>query len=215
MTALERLGLDDRRLLWVVRSMQALLALITLYALATLNWGLVINAGISLAVTFLPGYLEDDLRLPVNAGLALWITSAVFLHAVGALGPYVWFGWYDSITHALSASIVAGAGYTTARALDQHHHDLEIPPGYMFGFVLVFVLAFGVLWEILEFATGGAAAVLGGEPVLAQRGVSDVVYDLFYNTVGGVVVAALGAVHTNQLADALAKRFDDSSSPER
>jgi hypothetical protein len=210
-TLAERLDLDDDRLLWIVRAMQALLAAITLYALATLNWGLVINAGVSFFITFLPGYLDDDLQLPMNAGLALWITTAVFLHAVGALGPYEWFGWYDSVTHALSASIVAGAGYTTARALDVHYDDLTIPPGYLFGFVLVFVLAFGVLWEILEFASGGVAAVLGGKAVLAQRGVSDIVFDLFYNTLGGVLVAALGAARLGPLAGALAGKLGDET----
>ena len=211
MTFAKRLNLDDDRLLWAVRAMQALLAAITLYALVTFNWGLVINAGVSFLITFLPGYLKDDFRLPMNAGLALWITGAVFLHAVGALGPYEWFGWYDSVTHALSASIVAGAGYTTARALDVHYDKLTIPPEYMFGFVLVFVLAFGVLWEILEFASGGAAAALGGEAVLAQRGTSDIVFDLFYNTLGGVLVAALGAARLGPLADALAGQLNEQT----
>ena len=209
MRIIERLGLDDDRLLQIVRTMQALLAVVSLYALVTVNWGLVINAGVSLAITFLPGYLQDDLRLPMNAGLALWITSAVFFHAVGALGPYAWFGWYDSVTHALSASIVAGTGYTVARALDVHYDDVSIPPGYRFGFVLVFVLAFGVLWEILEFASAGVAGVLGGQPVLAQRGASDIVFDLFYNTVGGVLVAALGTARLGPLSNALAGRLDE------
>ena len=147
----------------------------------------------------------------MNAGLVLWITGAVFIHAVGALGPYEWFGWYDSVTHALSASIVAGVGYTTARALDIHYDELTIPPEYMFGFVLVFVMAFGVLWEILEFALGGLATVLGGEPVLAQRGVSDIVFDLLYNTLGGVLVAAVGTARLGPLADTLDDRFDQQT----
>jgi hypothetical protein len=212
MTLAERLGGDDSSLAWVVRAMQVVLAVITLYGLVTLNWGLVINAGVSLAITFLPGYLEDDLQLPMNAGLALWITLAVFLHAVGALGPYEWFGWYDSVTHALSASIVAGAGYASARALDVHYDDLTIPPAFMFGFILVFVLAFGVLWEILEFASGGVAAALGGEPVLAQRGTSDIVFDLFYNTAGGTIVAAIGTAKLRPLADVLAGQFGEPDS---
>lgn len=209
MTLVERLGMDDSSLRRAVRTMQVLLSVITLYALATLNWGLVINAGISLVITFLPGYLEDDLHLPMNAGLALWITGAVFLHAVGALGPYVWFGWYDSVTHALSASIVAGTGYTSARALDVHYDDLTIPSGFMFVFILVFVMAFGVLWEILEFGTGVVASVIGGEPVLAQRGVSDIVFDLFYNTVGGTLIAAFGTAWLSPLAGALAGQLDN------
>ena len=198
-------GSDEERTVfrWAVRVMQAGLAAVTLFGLVTLRWGLVINAGISLAVTFLPALLRRDLSLPMNPALVAWITFAVFLHAVGALGPYEWFGWYDSVTHMLSATIVAGAGYATARALDEHYDRLEVPPAFMFGFIVVFVLAFGVLWEIMEFASGGLASILGGDPVLAQYGASDIVYDLTFNAVGGVLVALFGTSRLRDIARSL------------
>lgn len=193
---------------WTTRAMQVGLAAVTLFGLVTFRWGLVINAGISLAVTFLPALLERDLSLPMNPGLVAWITFAVFLHAVGALGPYRWFGWYDSVTHTLSATIIAGAGYATARALDEHYDRLEVPPAFMFGFIVVFVLAFGVLWEIMEFASGGIASILGGEAVLAQYGASDIVYDLTFNAVGGVLVALFGTSRLREIARSLGDSLD-------
>ena len=198
-------GSDEERTAfrWAVRAMQAGLAAVTLFGLVTFRWGLVINAGVSLGVTFLPGVLERDLSLPMNPALVAWITFAVFLHAVGALGPYRWFGWYDSVTHTLSATIAAGAGYATARALDEHYDRLEVPPAFMFGFIVVFVLAFGVLWEIMEFASGGLASILGGDPVLAQYGASDIVYDLTYDAVGGVLVGLFGTSRLRDLARSL------------
>jgi hypothetical protein len=71
--------------------------------------------------------------------------------------------------------------------------------------VLVFVLAFGVLWEILEFATGGVASIVGGEPVLAQYGTRDIVLDLVFNTVGAVLVATLGTDRLGDVARGLAQ----------
>lgn len=191
-------SIDDDYLTGVVRLLQVVLAGITLVGLVRFEWGLVVNAGVSLGVTFLPGVLSRDYSVPLSPAQTLWITTAVSLHAIGALGPYEWFGWYDSVTHTLSATIVAGAGYASARALAEHDDALEIPSEFMFVFVLVFVLAFGVLWEILEFATGGVASVVGGEPVLAQYGTRDIVLDLVFNTVGAVLVATLG---TDQLGD--------------
>jgi hypothetical protein len=201
----ERLGVDEAPLRVLVRLLQVALLGITLVGLVRFNWTLVINAGVSLGVTFLPGILDRDFRVPMDAGLTLWITTAVFLHAVGALGPYQWFGWYDSVTHTLSATIVAGAGYASARALAEHDDALEIPPEFMFVFILVFVLAFGVLWEILEFASGGVASLVGGEAVLAQYGVRDIVLGLVFDSVGPLLVATLGTEPFDGVARALAR----------
>ncbi|WP_458190915.1 hypothetical protein [Haladaptatus sp. NG-WS-4] len=201
----DRVRIDDVYLHLLVRLLQVALFGITFVGLIRFNWGLVINAGVSLGVTFLPGILSRDYRVPLNAGLTLWITTAVFLHAVGALGPYQWFGWYDSITHTLSATIVAGAGYASARALAEHDDSLEIPSEFMFVFILIFVLAFGVLWEILEFASGGIASLIGGEAALAQYGVRDIVLDLVFNTVGALFVATLGTAYLKGVSQSVAR----------
>ncbi|WP_049900553.1 hypothetical protein [Halococcus agarilyticus] len=206
MTLRERLA-DEESLRLLTRTLQLALVGIVCYGAVTLNVGLVVNAGVSLGVTFLPAVLERKYRLPMNAGLVLWITGAVSLHAIGALGPYEWFGWYDSVTHTLSASVVAGAGYASARALDVHSAEIEIPSRYMPGFILTFVLAFGVLWEVLEFGLGGAASLVGGEAVLAQYGVDDIVFDLLFNAVGAILVAALGTQRLRGVASALADRL--------
>jgi uncharacterized membrane protein YjdF len=75
----------------------------------------------------------------------------------------------------------------------------------MFVFILIFVLAFGVLWEILEFASGGVAGIVGGEAVLAQYGERDIVLDLVFNTVGALLVAALGTDYLRDVARAVAR----------
>jgi hypothetical protein len=193
----------------LVRLLQLVLVGITVVGLVRTDWGVFVNAGVSLAVTFLPGVLERDFEVRMHPGLTLWITTAVLLHAVGALGPYQWFGWYDSVTHTLSATIVAGAGYATAVALAEHDDALEVPEEFLFVFVLVFVLAFGVLWEILEFASAGAAALVGGEPVLAQYGARDIVLDLAFDAVGGVLVAAFGTQYVRGVASSLARTLED------
>lgn len=202
-----RPDVDADRLRYLVRALQVGLVGITVLGLLRYNWSLVINAGVSLAVTVLPAILARDHRVQLGPGLTLWITAAVFLHAVGALGAYQVFGWFDQVTHTLSATIVAGAGYASVRVLDEHDDSLTVPPTFLGVFVVVFVLAFGVLWEILEFGSAGLARVVGGDPVLAQYGVTDIVLDLVFDAVGAVVlavlVAVLGSDHLGNLVEGL------------
>lgn len=206
----DALGVSDERQRQLVRLLQVVLVGITLFGVFQLELGLAINAGLSLAVTFLPAVLKRDYRIPMDAGLVLWITFAAFLHAVGVLGPYRSVPWWDSVTHTLSSTIVAGAGYATVRAFDLHSDAVEFPDRFMFAFILVFVMAFGVLWEIMEFATGLVSAVVGGRALLAQYGMSDIIYDLVFNQVGALIVAVWGTVHLRNLAGSFARRMDES-----
>ncbi|WP_089823915.1 hypothetical protein [Halogranum amylolyticum] len=177
--------------------------------------GIVVNAGVAFLITYLPATLERDYHIPMNAGLTLWITTAVFLHALGTVGIpgteqtfYRSLPWWDSVTHALSASVVAAIGYTVARAIEEHTDGVELPERFMFVFILLFVVAFGVLWEVLEFAIGGAADLLGNDAVLTQYGLEDTMTDLVFNTVGGVVVSIWGTAYLTDVVGALATRLN-------
>jgi hypothetical protein len=212
----DRLGVSGRRQRQAVRAMQfGLVAMVGVgleRGFSKGAWGIVVNAGIALAVSELPAVLERDYDIPMDAGLTLWITTAVFLHALGTMGLpgselnfYRTTNWWDHMTHALSSSVVAGAGYATVRAVDAH--DDHLPREFVFVFILLFVLAFGVFWEVVEFVLGEAAAVYGGAPVLTQFGLDDTMWDLVYNTLGGVVVAAWGSAYLGDVSGALRERL--------
>jgi flagellar biosynthesis protein FliQ len=186
-----------------VRTLQVGLAGFVLLGAGTGNWGLLVNSAVPLAVTFLPALLRREYGYSMHAGLVLWLTLAVFLHAVGALGPYQDVGWYDSLTHALSGTLVAGVGYAVARAVELHTQDVSFSPRFRAVFLVLFVLATGVCWELLEFSTGLAAEVTGGEAALAQYGVDDIALDLVYNVLGALVVAAWGTGYFERPARAL------------
>jgi hypothetical protein len=177
--------------------------------------GVIVNTAVALAVTQLPPVLERNYRIQMDAGLTLWITSAVFLHALGTVGlpgselsfyRSVW--WWDHLTHALSSSVVAGVGYATARALDVHSERIYLPPQFMFVFILLFVLAFGVFWEVIEFAIGLLAEVAGTRTVLTQYGLEDTMLDLIFDAIGAVVVAVWGTAHLTGLVETIRRRLD-------
>ncbi|EMA46275.1 hypothetical protein [Halococcus saccharolyticus] len=195
------------------RAMQVAIALILIVGLVTRNASVVVNAALALAATFLPALLARDYRIPLDAGLTLWITTALFLHTIGMLGLYDDVWWWDHVTHTLSATIVAAVGYVTARAIDVHRDDIYLPPRFLGVFILIFTLAFGVFWEVLEFASRIASAALGLDPVLVQYGLDDSLLDLVFDTVGAVLVAAFGTGAVSEVVDALVARLDSIGGP--
>lgn len=209
-----RLSVDRQRQL--SRTMQLILFGLIFVGLERQSPTIVLNALLGFSITFLPAILERDHEIPMNPGITLWITAAVFLHAIGIIGIpgtgiafYSAVPFYDHITHALSASVVAGVGYATVRGLDQHSDGISLPPRVTFVFILVFVLAFGVLWELVEFGVDVLTTRAGVEMSgFTQHGLNDTMLDLVFNTLGGVVVAIWGTVYLTDIADAIQERFE-------
>ncbi|WP_440771892.1 hypothetical protein [Natronorubrum sp. DTA28] len=204
----DRLDAPERTVRVLSRAMQVALAVILLYGLVSRDLTTVVNAAIALSITFLPAVLERDARLPLEPGLVFWLTAAVFLHALGSAGLYGMIGPWDSLTHTVSASIVAAAGYAVVRAIDLHTDEIYVPPTMLFAFILVFVLAFGVLWELMEFAIDWSAGELGLQAVVAQHGVDDTIVDLVYDVVGAVVAAIWGSFYLTDLSERIAGQLE-------
>jgi len=225
------LGISQRRQAQLTRVMEVSLVGMLFIGLFVNSPGIVVNAGVGILVTQLVPALERDYGIPMDPALVLWITAAVFLHALGTIPlPADWVdavgsveagqtraslykssGWWDHMTHALSSSVVAAAGYSTVRALDEHDDGIVIPPRFVFVFIVLFVLAFGVLWEVLEFAIGGAAELFGTGSVLTQYGVEDTLLDLVYNSLGAVVVGVWGTAYLTDVVGAIETRLETGS----
>jgi hypothetical protein len=210
----DRLGVTARRQRQAVRVMEFGLVGLLFIGLERGSTGIVVNAAVALLVAQLPPLLERDYNIPMDAGLTLWITSAVFLHALGTVGLpgselsfYRSLPWWDHLTHVLSSSVVAAVGYATARAFDAHSDQIHLPPRFMFVFILLFVVAFGVLWEVIEFALGGLASWLGSGSILTQYGLRDTMLDLVFDVIGGVVVAIWGTAYLADVSGAIQERL--------
>lgn len=214
-----RLHVSERTQASLVRVLQAVMVGILAIGLYIGNAGVVVNAAVGLLVTQLPAILKRRYQITMDAALVLWITTAMFLHALGTLplpgldflSPYKAFWWWDHMTHALSSSLVAGVAYAVTRALEEHTDYIEMGPKFTFVYLLVFVMAFGVFWELVEFYIGVAAQLLGTAKVLTQYGLDDTVLDLFYNTMGGLLVASFGTAHLSGVSDQLRARLDSES----
>jgi ABC-type nickel/cobalt efflux system permease component RcnA len=206
---------SKRRQHQLTRGMELILVGLLFIGIERGSTGIIVNTGVSLAVVQLPAILERDYDIPMDPRLTLWVTLAAFLHAVGVVGIpgsglsfYTTIGWWDHLTHSLSASVVAAAGYATVRALDIHLEEVHISPKVVSVVLLICVLAFGVLWELLEFAIGVAADEFGTGTILTQYGIEDTLKDLTFNTFGGIIVALWGGVYLTDLADTISERLN-------
>ncbi|WP_246998049.1 hypothetical protein [Halosolutus gelatinilyticus] len=204
----DRLDVSERTVRRLSRIMQVALAVILGYGLVNRDPTTIANAAIALAITFFPAILERDYRLPLEPELVFWLTAAVFLHALGSAGLYGFIGPWDSLTHTISATVVAAAGYTVVRAIDLHTDEVYFPTPMLVAVILVFVLAFGVLWELLEFGIDQSARRLGMGAIVAQHGLSDTIVDLVYDVVGAAVAAIWGSIYLTDLTHRIADRFD-------
>jgi len=202
-------GISEENQRRATRAMQLSLVGIVFIGLDRGNPGIVVNGAVALGVTQVPALLERDYNIPMDSALVLWMTLAAFLHAVGTLGPYKTVPWWDHVTHALSSTLVAGAGYAFARAVDEHEDGIDFPPKFTFAFILLVVVAFGVVWEVLEFFVGEAGNLVGGS-VLTQYGLEDTIKDLVYDAVGGVLVAVWGTAYLTDVVSALGARYANS-----
>jgi hypothetical protein len=190
MTVGDRLGLSESTERLVARGLQLVLAGLVGYGIWTGRAGIVVTAALTLSVTLLPALLRREYGYSMDAGLVLWLTVAMVLHTTGYLGLYEQYQWYDEITHVASGTIIAGVGYASFRALELHSGAIDVPSAFRAVFVVVFVLAAGMVWEVFEFAFGSLVTVYG---------IDDIVTDMIANAVGGILVAAWGTDHVGGL----------------
>ena len=198
---------SERRKRQLTRAAQLLMGCMLVYGLVTLNLGIAGNAGIALAVSFVPALLRREYGYSMDPALMMWIAVALALHVIGSLGFYEWFTWYDNLTHAFSATFVAGVGYALFRTFERHSEEVDIPPNLRSVFVVIFVLAFGVFWEVFEFAVVEVSAALGVESPVTVYGIEDIVTDFIFNTVGALIVALWGTGYFDGVVDFLSTRI--------
>ncbi|WP_049971722.1 hypothetical protein [Haladaptatus cibarius] len=203
MTIADTLGLSDSQERVIVRVLQGVLFGFLVFGLTTGQLSMTITSGIALGVTLFPAILRREYGYAMDAGLVLWITIAMILHTAGSLSLYSQYQWYDEVTHTVSATIVAGIGYASFRALELHSDAIDVPSEFRTIFIVVFVLAMGIFWEILEFALGGLITVYG---------VDDIVTDMIFNTVGALIVAIWGTGYVGSLVGFFRERLRSTES---
>jgi hypothetical protein len=146
------------------------------------NPGAVANAVATLGVTLLPDLLERQCGVAFRPWQRVYAGVAMLAHAVGMLGPYDGVGWWDHVTHTMSATLLGGIVHVAARRRGRD------PESAVIGAVAVG----GVCWEVLEYAIRAVCKRLGIEPLLIPYSARDTALDLAFNLAGALLVVAFG-----------------------
>lgn len=194
-----------RLLRYATVALQATLVGLVVYAIVQGSGKLLFNTVAPAAIAAIPPAVRYRYDYRLNPVLALLIVTAAAFHGLGALGLYRAIPWFDQLAHGVSGALVAGTGYALVQVVDTQYDEVVVPPRLRFVFVVVFAMAVGVVWELAEFSAELAAESLGGEPVLSQYSLQDVVLDFLFDGVGAVIVGIWGTSYF----DGLRTVFDD------
>lgn len=202
---------DQSRIHLAARGIQSVIVVVIAYSTVVGDYDLVVNGILALALTFVPLLIEYRYSHEVDERLTLWIAVAALLHTIGFLGPYSIqsgpLSYYDQLAHATSASLVAGIGYAFLEAIDSKSSRVRFPEEFRALFTLLFILAFGVTWEIVEFGAGTLSSSVLGQEILVQYGMDDIVFDLVFNTLGAAIVALWGTGYFDGIAALFSRRL--------
>lgn len=167
---------------------------ILLEAVRRRNIAVVVNAFVAFAAALFPVFAEFIFRFAfsqtVSFGpeLPLWIAAAGLLHSIGMLGPYESIWWWDSLTHAMSAALVAALIYASLIVVTKHASVFGLAPRSVGGLTVLFTFTVGVFWELIELIAREVGKRYDIEPVLVHYGWRDTVFDLVFDIVGALVV---------------------------
>jgi len=142
---------------------------------------------IGIILSFIPSILHKNFNITLPWILDTLIAFALFLHIGGVvLNVYHTIPYYDSLTHFVSAILVAFLAFVSIYILDKYWKGLHMNKYAMAFIVIIFTMAMGVIWEFFEWATD----------ILFQTheqwGLQDTMKDLFIDTIAGIFIAIVG-----------------------
>jgi hypothetical protein len=178
----------EKRLKLASRVMQAGILGIAVAGLLTANFTWMPAAVLSLFISIIPSILRRDLELVLPIELNFWIVLALFLHVIGGFsGFYDSVPGWDHLTHAMSASLVAALGFVVVVSVDKYIESISLPRPFLAFFIIMFTMAFGVIWELMEFSNDQ----LTGSRL--QYDLDDTMVDMMFDAFGGFIVGIAGA----------------------
>lgn len=161
------------------------------------NGSAVVNAAVAFLFTLVPvlaGAVLDPSGsggIVVGPALPLWIATAGLLHSVGMLGSYESTWWWDHLTHTVSAALVAALVYAGIVVTVRHTPGVAVGRGAVVAITLLFTVAVGVFWELIELVARDVGDRYGVEPVLVHYGWRDTAIDLGFDLLGALLVVLL------------------------
>jgi VanZ family protein len=110
---------------------------------------------------------------------------------------YEIFPWWDTLLHFASGIILGILGFALVYFINKDRNvSLRLNPFFICAFSFTFVVTMGVFWEIFEFSVD---QFLGMNMQKWQGGIRlgliDTMTDLIIDTLGALIVAAVGYIY--------------------
>lgn len=174
--------------LFIYYGMRILVAVAAVLFLVRGDWE---SAGITAFVALLmsiPSFVKSRYRIflpfAIDFSMVAFIFLSLFLGGVDNFYGHI--PLWDKILHFQSGLLLSGTGFVVIYLLSQSEKTrIELSPGFIALFAVVFSLAIGATWEIAEF-TGDA--IFGST---WQNGLPDTMWDLIADG-GGALVFSVG-----------------------
>ncbi len=164
-----------------------------LFAFATL---------LAIALSFIPSIVERNYHITLPFELDLLITLALFLHTF--LGEWLMFYerlWlWDKILHVYGSAVISMLAFMIVYTL-HYTKKLRLTIPFVGFFTVIFAMAVGALWEIIEFTVDNLF------DKTTQKGLDDTMWDLINDLIGGMVVAVLGMLYVRYSRPETRKRL--------
>ena len=175
--------------------MQALIVITSVYSFHIGYYAATFFGLVAVGLSLIPKLVYRKLYVVVPWGVTFLIALTLFLYLAGY--SYQWYldlyPYYDMFSRLTGSITVALLGFLALLIMMRVSTNLQFKRWQIFSFIVIFTLAFGVIWEIWEFTMDTLARAYLTTPF--QQGNTDTMLDLIIDLCGGMLVAILGAFY--------------------
>lgn len=157
------------------------------------DWLIVFTSSLILVLTFLPSFLEKNLKIyfPIEIELIilLFIYGTLYLGNVHAYYELYW--WWDLFLHGVAGVMLGAAGFLLVYTLNKEKRvKVNLSPAFVALFACAFAISIGAIWEIFEFTMDVSFGFN-----LQRSGLVDTMWDIIVDTFAAMIISAAGYMY--------------------
>ena len=140
---------------------------------------------VSMLLILVPLLFERKFAISLPTGTKTMIAFALFLHVAGGINRWYWkfMPYYDKVAHDVSALALGLVIFSFFLLLD--YWEIRIPPSRIYAGIFIFILLFGLSWEIAEYYIDLLVKSS------YNNGLADSILDVISNTIGALLAIAM------------------------
>lgn len=182
---------------------QVSITVIVLTSIIDRQWLIAFSGAIVLVLSFVPSFIERQLRVHLPVELSLF--ASAFLFASFVLGEvrdfYERLWWWDIALHASSAFVIGLIGFLSVYVFYMTNR-IRIDAIYIAAISFGIAITVGTLWEILEFLMDLSFGLN-----MQKSGLVDTMTDLMVNACGALTASAIGYYYVRRGDELLGRRL--------